>query len=453
MNNKVLFSLIILLSSVVILWNISTGSLMSWDECLYGQVSREMYRSGNWMDLTWMGKPWCDKPPLYMWVTVLFFKLFGITELSVRLFSSLCGIGTVGVVYLLAQKLYSRNAAITSALFLLTTWHFIWSSKIGMLDAAFTFFVTLSIYWFMVGEEKSIFLTYALLAFAAAFLTKGITALIIPVIILAYMIAAKKMFLVTRRTFIVGMVVAVIAIGIWHAVALMHYGRQFTYDYFIRHLFVRTTQVLEGHAGTGAWSSYLEAIPNKGRPWGGFGLFMMIVAGWRVLIKKEKNHLLPLLWAMVVLVLFSLAKTKNHWYIIPIYPAFALMLGWGASRLFKGYAVAAVAMLTLSALIYLSFEKRIFKLDYSPEAKRMALSVKAQLPQHEKVYLYRMSDPGMLFYFGDVFEDIPENRIKQLLSEPNRYIAMERNTLSSLGPFRYAFAAQSKDFVVVKTQP
>jgi 4-amino-4-deoxy-L-arabinose transferase-like glycosyltransferase len=249
------------------------------------------------------------------------------------------------------------------------------------------------------------------------------------------------------------MVVAVIAIGIWHTVALMHYGRQFAYDYFIRHLFVRTTQVLEGHAGTGAWSSYLEAIPNKGRPWGGFGLLMMVVAAWRVLIKKEKSHLLPLVWAAVVLVLFSLAKTKNHWYIIPIYPAFAVMLGWGASRLFKGYAVAAVAMLTLSALIYLSFEKRIFKLDYSPEAKRMALSVKAQLPQHGKVYLYRMSDPGMLFYFGDVFEDIPENRITQLLSEPNRYIAMERNTLASLAPFRYAFVEQSKDFVVVKTQP
>ncbi|MBP7217065.1 MAG: glycosyltransferase family 39 protein, partial [Candidatus Omnitrophica bacterium] len=54
------------IATLVIFWNLGAGSLISWDECLYAQVAREILINHNWIDLTWMGLPWSDKPPLYM---------------------------------------------------------------------------------------------------------------------------------------------------------------------------------------------------------------------------------------------------------------------------------------------------------------------------------------------------------------------------------------------------
>ena len=180
--------ILILIAGFVILWNIGTGSLLSWDEAVYAQVSKEILRSNNYVDLTWAGKTWSDKPPLYMWMTVVFYKIFGIGEFAARLFSALCGIGTVIVTYLFALKLYSRRAAFAASLILASTLHFIWASKVGMLDAALTFFISLSLYWFIIGIERKIFLTLSALAFGAAFLTKGFGALLIPIILTAYIL-------------------------------------------------------------------------------------------------------------------------------------------------------------------------------------------------------------------------------------------------------------------------
>ena len=196
LTQKDILSLTVI-SAVIIMWNIWSGSLLSWDEAFYGSVSKEIFRTGDWINLYWAGIPWSDKPPLYMWATTLFYNSFGINEFSVRLFSSICGTGTVLAVYFLARELYSRRAALASSLILLTTWHFIWSSKVGMLDSTLTFFITLSFLFFQIGLRNRKFLFLMPLAFMLAFLTKGPGAMIIPVIIVPYAIFSgniKKLF-------------------------------------------------------------------------------------------------------------------------------------------------------------------------------------------------------------------------------------------------------------------
>ncbi len=84
-----------------LLFNLHAGSLASWDEALYAEVAKQILRSGNWLDLTWGGSPWVDKPPVTVWATAVFYHLFGMHEFTARLFSALCGAGTVIVTYLL----------------------------------------------------------------------------------------------------------------------------------------------------------------------------------------------------------------------------------------------------------------------------------------------------------------------------------------------------------------
>ena len=67
--------LLSILAMLVILWGLGKNSLYDWDEAIYAQVSKEMVQRGDWLRLHWGDKPWMEKPPLYMWMTSIFYFL------------------------------------------------------------------------------------------------------------------------------------------------------------------------------------------------------------------------------------------------------------------------------------------------------------------------------------------------------------------------------------------
>ncbi|MBD3295990.1 MAG: phospholipid carrier-dependent glycosyltransferase [Candidatus Omnitrophica bacterium] len=424
--------LLTLLAAVLLLWNLGTGSLSSWDEGLYGEVSREILLTGDWIDLHWAGSPWSDKPPLYMWATALFSLIFGMNEFSVRLFSALCGIGTVLTTYLLGIRLYSRRAGFSAALFLLSTWAFIWSSKMGMLDIPLTFFITLSLLLFDLGRKKNIFYFFCPVAFGLAFLTKGMGAMLIPMILLLYMIFAREFKPLKSGALWAGAAAGLIIAGWWHAAAILSYGEDFTHGYFIKHLISRTTSAVEGH--TGDFFTYFGVIPNKGRPWAGIGLGLVPVAFFHSLFRGNRSHLLPLVWSVTVLLLFSVVRTKLHWYIMPLYPALSLLTGWGLSLLARRYTASVALVLCLGSVVYLGSDKAVFDLDYSPDTKKMASEAIALSGKEKELYLYGISDPGMQFYMGGSAENIRSgDRLSRILSgEQEALILTDRDSLADL---------------------
>lgn len=443
--------IIFAVSGAVLLWNLGTGSLTSWDEGVYAQVAQEIFKSNNWIDLTFAGVAWSDKPPLCMWVTAVFYKIFGVNEFSARLFSALCAMATVISVYLLGKTLYSRRAAFASALFLLSVQHFIWSAKVGMLDAAFTFFITLSIFLFKLGEERRVYFIFSWIAFAFAFLTKGMGAFLIWLILLPYLIATKKLKILKERMFLLGVLTAVLLLAWWHLLALLHYGKDFIYGYFWKHLVVRTTEAAEGHVGT--IFTYFKVIPNKGRPWGAFGFLALLFTIWRVFRKKEKEHILPISWFIVVFLFFSLVKTKLHWYIMPLYPALALLLGFSGSKIFRKFTIPAVAVLVASVLMYLAIDRGVFNLDYAPDAKKTALEVRKVLPQSEKIYLYKILDPSANFYFFAIGRNIKEPAdLKKVLQQNNNYILFNTEDFNGLGENNFHIVYKTDSFTACKTR-
>ena len=454
-RTKIIFDtiIILLLASFVLFYNLGSGSLASWDEALYAGVSGEIIKSNNWLDLTWRGSHWVDKPPLYMWMTALFYKIFGINEFSARLFSCICGISTAILIYFFAKKLYSRNTAVASALLLISTQHFIWSAKAGMLDCAFTFFITLSLFLFKLGEEKKIWLFFCPLAFACAFLTKGIGAILIPAILIFYIIFTKKFRILKSPYFLWGIFVCFVVLVWWHWLAISHYGKSFIFGYFTKHLFVRTTQSVEGHTG-GIFDSF-KVIPNKGRPWGAFLFLVLPFVIWSVIRKKEKAHILPLTWVVTVFVIVSLVKTKLHWYILPIYPASSMLIGWAFSKVFKKLTIPITLLLVSAVLVYLSQAKGVFNLDYTPETKKIAQLAK-DTAKGQKVLLYKIGDPAMQFYCLQSGENLPDALDFEGLSKiKGKYIILEKEVFDN---FKQAtrknplIIAQNSAFIVISVQ-
>ena len=131
-------SLLILIATFSFLWKLGAGSLAAWDEAIYAQVSKEIAQSGYWLTLHWEYQPWFEKPPLFMWITAFFYRLFGVSEFWARLPSALSGIALVGVTYLIGKLTSGKRVGFLAALILLTCYHFLSFSRFGTMDVMLT---------------------------------------------------------------------------------------------------------------------------------------------------------------------------------------------------------------------------------------------------------------------------------------------------------------------------
>ncbi len=135
-----------LLAAFVLLWRLGQGSLHDWDESIYAQVSKEMVQGGDWLTLHYEYKIWMDEPPLLVWLTAIFFQLFGVSEFWSRAASAFSGIALIIVTYLVGKLIYNKWVGFFAALILLTSYHFTRYSRTGMTDIMLTLFTFLAIY-------------------------------------------------------------------------------------------------------------------------------------------------------------------------------------------------------------------------------------------------------------------------------------------------------------------
>ena len=90
--------LAVLLACIVLLPLLGHKPLTNWDEGIYAEISREMLSLGPLVP-HWNYQPWFEKPPLMLWITVAFFKVFGVTEFWARAGSALSGVGIVALLH------------------------------------------------------------------------------------------------------------------------------------------------------------------------------------------------------------------------------------------------------------------------------------------------------------------------------------------------------------------
>jgi len=162
---------LLFISTLFIFYNLGAMTLTTFDEVLYGQSAKEMMLNGVWLTPYLNGEVWFDKPPLYMMVTIFFYKLFGVSEMTARLFSALCGVGSILIIYALGSKLYSRKVGLISAVLLLSSVHFFNYTRLATVDMALSFFILATLYAYCVGGGTFIIMGFAL---AGALMTKSL---------------------------------------------------------------------------------------------------------------------------------------------------------------------------------------------------------------------------------------------------------------------------------------
>jgi len=418
-----------LLAAIFCFAKLDSGSLRTWDEAIYGQVAQEYFQTGDWLRPSWNGSPWFHKPPFAMWFMALGFSVFGVGEGAVRLGSAICGgLGVLGT-YAFARRFFGREAALLSALMLLSTPTYLIFSKLGMLDVPLTLFVAASVFAYRKGLADPRWLTAAGVAFATAFMIKGVAALVAPLICLAHVLVHREWRTLRSLYLWAGGALALMIIGPWHVLQFMEHGNAFLDEYVGFHVLARSTEALEGHGGGPFF--YLGALVRQQYPW--FLLSFPAVAFCTYRAWKERDRSLSLLacWIAVVFGIYTLVATKITWYIMPAYPALALCIGVSLQRLVgRRHLYKLVAGVLLALVLQATMTRGILDLEHEPEVKALARQARAWVAEGETLYVYEMAIPTALFYVGRHVDELDEQLLGELaghVEQDGEIICLTRN--------------------------
>ncbi|MCW6051114.1 glycosyltransferase family 39 protein [Lyngbya sp. CCAP 1446/10] len=320
-----LWILALLLAAVLIFGlNLGGVALRDWDEGIAAQVSREIWRGNlNWLYPTIGSVPYLNKPPLVHWLIGLCFGAGGVSELTARLVPAMLTAASVPLLYAIGRELYpQRSIAIFSALVYLTLLPVVRHGRLAMLDGAVLCFLLVSM-WCLLRSRRD--LRYALgagIGFGLICLTKGV--------MLGLLLGAIGfIFLVwdTPRLLTCGYLWGGLAIGTfpvagWYFAQWLHYGQDFINANLLNQSFRRIWETLGNHEGP-PWY-YLLEILESAWPWQLFYLQGLYLS-WEN--RNFPGPKLVLVWTGVYLLAISVMNTKLPWYVLPVYPAFALAVG------------------------------------------------------------------------------------------------------------------------------
>lgn len=325
---------LIVIAAFALLWKLGAGSLAAWDEAIYAQVSKEILSDRDWLTLHWAYQPWFEKPPLFMWITAIFYRLFGVSEFWARVPSALSGITLVVLTYSIGKLAYSKRVGILAGVILLTCYQFISFARFGTMEVMLALFVYLAIYGYLRlkdGKQEWWYLVWC--SCAVALMVKGAGGIVAPgAIVLALVFDRRFKAAIQSKHFWLGLLTALLIVAPWHILMYVRYGHAFIDEYLGYHVIARSTRTLEGHA-----SSYFYFV---GRLLDGFFPWVLLTPFAVVAFVREKvrgrsqSWILPLL-TLLVFGVYTLISTRRPWYIVPIYPALSIIIAAFLVRLYE----------------------------------------------------------------------------------------------------------------------
>lgn len=364
---------IVAVAGVVFFTNLGAYPLFDEDEPKNAVCGKEMFARGDWIVPTFNEELRTDKPILIYWLMLTSFNIFGVSEFAARFGSSLLSIGTCLGTYCIGRKLYDRQVGLLSALVVATCLMFSAVGRSVTPDATLVCCLTWVFYGFAESRESrvksqepanasifsfAIVFMYAMMGLAM--LAKGPVGFLLPctaiglfgicssmrddlavgvvtlgdgpqwrkLLQLSLLVASPRRFLQTLWAMKLWIGVP-IAFGIalpWYIAVGIQTDGEWLRGFLMKHNLERATSAMENHRG---WFIYYLPVLFAGTfPWSIF-LPSAVANIWRRIrdrAERSDGDLFLACWALTWLVFFSIAQTKLPNYILPIYPAVAVIV-------------------------------------------------------------------------------------------------------------------------------
>lgn len=296
--------------------------LFDLDEGFYGAVVAEMNRRGEWITPYYNGEPWYEKPILLYWLAKPMVALFGVWFGS-RLPSVLCTVALYPMLYSFVKRRLGHEIGVLSVFCAGTSLLILALGRLMMTDAPLNLALTiafLSFYESLVGDRRWRLLAAGMLGVGV--LAKGPICLILFVLIagLTYwkQPEVRPQF---KGYWIAGTAILVAVISTWYLPCYLANKQEFVQKFLIEQNVGRFTGGDTAHSlGIQGFLFFLPVIIIAIFPWG--------VLEWKWLKKENRESGFEqylFIWAMTILIFFSISSAKLVHYVLPAIPPIAIL--------------------------------------------------------------------------------------------------------------------------------
>jgi 4-amino-4-deoxy-L-arabinose transferase-like glycosyltransferase len=292
--------------------------LLQPDEGRNAEIAREMKESGAWLAPIYNAVTYLDKPAFYFKAVALSLAAFGDSETAARIPSAMFGLGLLALMYAFCRREHGARCAALAVIMVASMPLFIVNSRSVIFDMALAFFTTAAIFagyraeesegsarraWYVAGAAASGFAT----------LVKGPVGFLIPVLVLLVFNRVEGRKGVLKRFFSPLNLLVFFGVVLPWFIGLSLANPDFPYYGIVEESFHRFT--------TGQFRRakpfYFYAVIVMGMffPWS-----MMIpeasFATWKLGWAKKPVDRLCIVWSVLVVIFFSLSRSKMPGYIL-----------------------------------------------------------------------------------------------------------------------------------------
>lgn len=322
--------LLVLLYGLLWFGTLNYRHLIPSDEGRYAEMAREMLVTGDWITPRYNGYKYFEKPPLQIWATAAAFQAFGIGDWQARLWTALTGFLTILCIGFTGARIYNARAGWLGALVLASSPMWVIAGHFNSLDmglSAFLVAALCSLLFAQSSENKTLSRNWMWACWACmalATLSKGVIGIAIPAMVfVVYSISAWD-WKIWRRLYLISGIALYLAITApWFALVAKR-NPEFLEFFFIHEHLQRFTQ--DDHSRTGPIYYFIPLLLIGFLPWIA-QIPSSIAQAWRERRAYFSPSWLLVCWFLVILGFFSISHSKLPGYIIPIFPALAMLVG------------------------------------------------------------------------------------------------------------------------------
>lgn len=327
-------SVLLILCAMLFFFRLGSVGLMEPDEGRNAEVAREILATDDWVTPHLNFVRYLDKPIMFFWASAASMKILGVSELSARLPSAIAALIGVIAVYVLGRQMFGERAGFYSAFVLATSPLYLGLGRIVIFDMMLTAFITLAIlFWYMgfttqknQGRRPLYLLSWAAMAFAV--LTKGPIGAIFPMTVIGLFLLTTRCFKrILEMELILGPLLFFVIAGPWYILVSMR-NPEYPYYFFVAE-HIQRFATTKFHRMKPFWY-YFEILFGGLLPWIFFlpsAVRYFLQERASIPAQKREATLLICIWALFIFIFFSLSKAKMPMYILPMFPALALLIG------------------------------------------------------------------------------------------------------------------------------
>jgi 4-amino-4-deoxy-L-arabinose transferase-like glycosyltransferase len=346
-------TLAVALAAFLLVWNLNYAPVWNPDEGRYVSAAMEMITPLDGSTPDWVvphlnGIPRLNKPPLVYWSAASLFKLLGENVVAARLASALAAVGVLLLLLGLGAKMFDFKTGVLAAVVWATSALPFTLGRVLATDMLLTFSMTLALFglYFALAPNTrasatqtrngALYFLVAGIGLGLALLAKGPVGLALPLLIaFAWMVlsAGKNTFRAYPVLGVLGAIALALAIAApWYA-AIARVHPEFLGRFLWGENVARLTGKTAYHDPKPFWF-YLPVLIIGALPWTAFlwPAARTLTADFRARASDDDSgraaqaRWFLWLWAVAVVALFSTSSTKLITYILPAFPAFAILI-------------------------------------------------------------------------------------------------------------------------------